>query len=419
MALPLHRRDFDLFISHSHTDAAFALDLERWLTNNAGLQAWLDAQQFAAGSPLATGLQAAIERCRGALLIATNDALKKGWVLNEYNAAMDQRANFPDFRVIALRVANADPRGLMQGVTWIDLCEPRLDAAAAEAVLNALYPNEKRPNPAGARDVYVSCSWREADAASARAICNVLVGQGFRLIGDALDQKSSDPDRIARLIASCGALVAVLPFRDETPADAQSGPYKYFIREIEIGTRLGIPVLVIADARVRAAEGVVDKGWLRLPPGEECTAEIERHLQDLWDRWQEPAEPAFAFLATDLASPQTRAICRLVERVTGMAVRIGTDVPGPNVESAIMREIGKATLVLGDLTDDNVNVCIEVGMAMALGRRVEMFARGPARRPPFMLRSLQMPTYQDDAELLALVHRLVRPYRRRIINAEL
>jgi hypothetical protein len=84
-----------------------------------------------------------------------------------------------------------------------------------------------------------------------------------------------------------------------------------------------------------------------------------------------------------------------------------------------MQRLGSATVVLGDLTDDNVNVCIEVGMAIALGRRVEIFARGDSRRPPFMRRSLQMPTYRDEVELLAVVHKLVRLYRRRVINAEL
>lgn len=418
MALPLHRRDFDLFLSHSHADALFAEDLQRWLAE-AGLKGWLDRQQFSAGSYLATGLQAAIERCRGALLIATDDALKKGWVLNEYNAAMDQRANFPDFRVIALRIANADPRGLMHGISWIDVPEPRLDASSAEALLHAMYPTDKRPDPSGAKDVYVSCSWRESDASGTRAICQVLAEQGFRLIGDALDQKSSDEDRLSRLIASCGTLVAVIPFRDDTPANSHTGPYKYFLREIDIAARFGIPVQVVADARVRVDTDVSDQSWLRVPPGANLTPEVELRLQDLWEQWQEPAQPAFAFLAADLTSPLTRTICRLVERVTAMVVRIGTDVPGPNVESAIMREIGQATLVLGDLTDDNVNVCIEMGMAIALGRRVAMYARGPSRRPPFMLRSLQMPTYGDDIEMLALVHRLVRPYRRRVINAEL
>lgn len=419
MALPINRRDFDLFISHSHSDAGFALDLQRWL-EKAGLRGWLDVQQFSAGSFLATGLQAAIGRCRGALLIATPEALAKGWVVAEYNAAMDERANFPEFRVIALRVARADVGNLMRGITWIDIPEARLNAAAAEALLGALYPSDNRPNPATARDVYVSCSWRESDVPITRAICGALVKQGFRLIGDALDQKTWDAERIARLIASCGALVAIIPYRDDTAASAETGPYRYFLREIDVARRLGTPVLVVADSRIRADAGVSDQAWIRVPLEGNCaTAQAEAALRDLWEDWQEPSQPAFAFLAIDLQSSQTAVIRRLVERVAGLTVQVGTDVPGPNLETAIMQRLGSATVVLGDLTDDNVNVCIEVGMAIALGRRVEIFARGDSRRPPFMLRSLQMPTYRDEVELLAVVHKLVRLYRRRVINAEL
>jgi hypothetical protein len=419
MPLPIGRRDYDVFLSHATSDAAFVRRLRDWL-KDCGFQPWLDTDQLVAGSGLATGLQAALDRCRSVLLVATSQALARDWVKNEYNAAMAQRANFADFRIIALRVAGADTSELMQGLTWIDAPEPTLDAATAQSLLHALYPQEKQRNPAGARDVYVSCSWRETDAIGVRKVCTRLAKQGLRLIGDALDQKTSDPARIERLIASCGAFVAIVPFRGDVPAAAREGPYQFFLQEIDIATRLNLPTFVLADPRVRRTDGVSDSAWMRTPLDESLsTSQALTTLDNLWEEWREPPSGAFVFLATDLASSQTKAIVSLVERVTGMTVRIGTDVAGPNIETAIMSEIGKATLVLGDLTDDNVNVCIEIGMALALGRRIEVFARGESRRPPFMLRALQMPTYRDDVELLALVHKLVRPYRRRVINAEL
>jgi len=58
-------------------------------------------------------------------------------------------------------------------------------------------------------------------------------------------------------------------------------------------------------------------------------------------------------------------------------------------------------------------------MALAAGTNVEIVARGKPRRPPFMLRSLQLSTYEDDVDQLGLIHRIARPYRRRVINAEL
>jgi hypothetical protein len=58
-------------------------------------------------------------------------------------------------------------------------------------------------------------------------------------------------------------------------------------------------------------------------------------------------------------------------------------------------------------------------MGLAAGTNVEIISGGESRRPPFMLRSLQMPSYQDEIELVGIIHNIVRPYRRRIINAEL
>jgi hypothetical protein len=58
-------------------------------------------------------------------------------------------------------------------------------------------------------------------------------------------------------------------------------------------------------------------------------------------------------------------------------------------------------------------------MGLAAGANVELLARGKPRRPPFMLRALQMPTYEDEVERIGILHEIFRPYRRRIISTEL
>jgi hypothetical protein len=50
---------------------------------------------------------------------------------------------------------------------------------------------------------------------------------------------------------------------------------------------------------------------------------------------------------------------------------------------------------------------------------VELMAAGKPRRPPFMLRTPQMPTYEDERQRLGILHRILHRYRRRVINAEL
>jgi hypothetical protein len=102
-----------------------------------------------------------------------------------------------------------------------------------------------------------------------------------------------------------------------------------------------------------------------------------------------------------------------------MPTFVGSEINEPQLESAIMKKICNAFLVIADLTDDNVNACIEAGMGLAAGTNVELLASGTARRPPFMLRSQQMLTYADEVEQLGVIHKIARRYRRRILNPEL
>lgn len=423
MSLPIRKREFDLFLSHAHRDRTFVSELDRWLSDSAGLRVWYDGREMAGGSLLATDLQRAIERCRGILLVASDGALEQGWVLNEYNAAMDERANQHSFRIITLRIANAKAKELMRGTTWIDMPESRLDADTALAIVSALYPGDNRPDPSTARDVFLSCSWHDQDSASAWAVSRALASQGFRLIGDAKDQKGFGAgDRVERIIASCGAFVGVIPFRGAEHANAGDQPYKYFLRELDTAARLQLPSVVVADPRVRRTDGS-DDSWLRMDTtSRECSREIVSALEGLYDDWRVPPAPQYVFCAMDLESDASRAgssIRHLIERVTGMPTIVGNEIHEQPLQSAIIKKIRDAFLVLADITDDTLNTCIEAGMALATGANVELLARGAPRRPPFMLRSIQMPTYANDADRVGVLHKIVRPYRRRVINAEL
>ena len=105
MSLPIQKRDFDVFLSHAHKDVAFVSQLDRWLTSG-GLRVWYDARELAGGALLATDLQTAIERCRGILLVASDESLDRGWVKAEYNSAMDERATLQE-NIVRLKAARA------------------------------------------------------------------------------------------------------------------------------------------------------------------------------------------------------------------------------------------------------------------------------------------------------------------------
>jgi hypothetical protein len=154
----------------------------------------------------------------------------------------------------------------------------------------------------------------------------------------------------------------------------------------------------------------------------ECPDEVACAIQDLWENWQNPPQPQYIFLAMDLESDAVRVggpIRYLIERVTGMPTMVGNEVLGGQVQAEIRKKVSRAFVVIADITDDNLNTCIEAGIAIACGANLELLARGKPRRPPFMLRDQQMPTYESEVEQLGVIHRIARRYRRRILNAEL
>jgi hypothetical protein len=409
-------------------DRPFVDALYGWLGNSCGLYIWYDAIRMDGGSRIGGGLQRAIEECRGLLLIGSADAINRGWVKEEVEIARVELADSADFRIIPLRLNNADVAGLIKGHSWIDLPKAQLDADVAAQILRAFYSGDNRPDPRTSRDVYVSGSWQSGDNVSAQAVFKSLCRAGFRLIGDAKDQKGFKTDRVQSIIQSCGAFVAVIPYRDNTEsAAAIDGPYKYFLRELDLAVKTNIPVVVVADPKVSRVDGD-DNNWLRMDTYEsQCPKEVQSAIEDLWDQWVYPPRPHYIFLATDLQSPSAARngnIRGIIERVTGMPTVVGNEINEPDVQTAITRTIKDALLVIADISgasEDrfNVDCCIEAGMAIVYGVDIALVAEGKPRSPPFMLRRAgQLSTYSSDVEQLGVIHRIVRQYRRRVLNVE-
>jgi len=425
----VERREYDLFLSHSHADAAFVRTLYTWLTEIAGLKVWYD-QRYMPSQSIAGGLQSAIERCRAALVVASAEAIRSGWVRSEVEIALGEQNNSNGaFRFIPLRLAGAPVEKLTSYISWIDVPEPELTPEVAASILFGLHPVERWPEPASSRDVYVSASWRPADRASAEAVCRCAVDAKFRLIGDSPTQRGYSGDRISAIVASCGAAIVVIPYRGEEKARADVGACRYFLREHDLAVAAGLPTLVIADPRLRRDDGD-DGDWLRLPTAAAaCTQEVTAAIDALWHDWCPPPAPHKVFYATDLEAGAAKPgsdVRRLIELVTGMPTQVGSDIQERDLQAAITDAIRRAFLVIADLTDAagsprfNVDVCIEAGMAVALGRDLAMMVQGEPRRPPFMLRGGgQLHAYRDGVEQLGRIRKLAWDYRRRVINAEL
>jgi hypothetical protein len=429
MALPVHRRPYDTFLSHAHSDRAFVDELYRWLGTVSGLNIWYDAKRMAGGEGIGSGLQRAIEECRGALLAASPEAISRGWVKTELDIARSEQADSPDFRIVPLRLGNADVGSALKGQSWIEVPKPVLDESAAARILESFYPGNDGLNPAISRDVYASGSWQSTDNQSAVAVFKAMAKSGFRLIGDAKDQKGFKASRIQSIIESCGAFVGVIPYRENNDsASAKDKPYKHFLTELDLATAANLPTLVIADPQVRRTDGD-DQNWLRMETAAtECPDNVKNAINDLWDQWLQPPHPHYIFLAIDLAATSASRnsdLRGLVECITGMPTVVGNEIREADLQSAIMQSIRDAFLVIADITGAteqvfNVDCCIEAGVAIACGSEVALVAKGIPRSPPFMLRRAgQLITYADGVEQLGAIHNIVRAYRRRVINREL
>ncbi|MEM9671966.1 MAG: toll/interleukin-1 receptor domain-containing protein [Cyclobacteriaceae bacterium] len=419
----VHKRDFDIFLSYASEDRHIADNIDNWLSEFAGFQVWYAPRELSGGSLLATDLQKAISRSRGIIIIATQNSVDKGWVKNEYNSAMDEKSNHPDFRVVILRFGTSSPDNIMKGMTWINIEQEKLSPDNAISIIKSFYPGEKRPNPSNSKDIYISCSWRANDNRSAISVMMQLDKIGFRLIGDSEDQqKFGEGNRVERIMSSCGAFVCIIPFRNNQEANDGERPYKYFLKEIDYANQLQIPTLIISDPKIISVNGQKNQ-WLQLDTNaHEISDEIKIEIENLMDEWRKPPNPQYIFCALDLdneAKNATNYFRHLIERITGMVTIIGTDISDEPIQLSIIQSIQNSFLTVADISDDNLNTCIEAGIAISSKANVELISKGEPRRPPFMLRSLQLITFEDDIEKVGRIHKIVFPYRRRIINAEL
>ena len=76
-------------------------------------------------------------------------------------------------------------------------------------------------------------------------------------------------------------------------------------------------------------------------------------------------------------------------------------------------------MVIADISKNNINSCIEAGIAIGAKRPLNLIARVPRGKVPFILSNYQVNNYSSDIDLLSTVHRITFPFRRRVLNSEL
>jgi len=428
MDVPIHKRKFYTFISHAHANKDVVDKIESWLTNKAGLPVWYDARFLPPGAKIASELGRAIEECRSVIIVLSKRSVESGWVKEEFDASVDQRASSKDaFRIIPILIEPCEVPAFLKTTKWIDISTTGFDLTAAAELLLSLHSVDLDLELGSPHDVYVSRSWHElpeTEPLLADKVCENAKNLGFRLIGDSPDQQGFHKgDRVKEIISSCGGLISILPDRGNGKTS------KYILQEIEFAAASGLPHLIVAEDTVdipeALAQSAVDliKINKSLIEGQgDLTKLLSPALSNLNEQWKKPSAPHFIFYGTDF-NPEHKErmelVRRLIQRVSAMPCQMGEDIRQGQIQQEITNRISNAFMMLADISEDNLNTCIEAGIAVGAKTPLHLVAGGQRHKPPFMFRDQQVWYYENDIELLGIIHNLVRPYRRRIINYEL
>jgi len=414
MAESVGKRPFHTFLSHAHVDKRQADKLYHFLSEMANIPVWYDAVNLPPGGTIVENLFEAIENSRTAIILLSHQSVTRGWVQKEYQAAVNHQTQYPDFRVVPVRLDDVELPNFLQTYSSAQIGPEGLDAAAAAHILKALYqPSRITVDPSHARHVYLSRGWRPGDIESVTVMSDALLSAGLSIVADAEDQPAWVEERISGIMNGCGAFAAVLPYRPGAPHMTSN----YVLREWRLAADREIPCLVMPHSKVDLPTEML--GWPGLVADTDDTRQLLSHAVNLSEEWRRPAREPYVFFATDFAA-EGQALRRLVTEtivaVTGLPCRIGEYLGSVSVQREILRIVSGASLVLAEISGNSPNVYIEIGAARATEVPVMLLRSGPPGRPTFMLRDQQVYDYATEAEFVARAVRVSYPYRRSLLT---
>jgi hypothetical protein len=116
------KKIYDVFLSHSHTDATFVEKVAEQLEDENQLKAWLDKWIVVPGGSFQQAITKGLEDAKScAVFLGATTA--GGWFEKEYEAALNRQAQDKTFRVIPVLLPGADPKTVnifLQLNDWVD-----------------------------------------------------------------------------------------------------------------------------------------------------------------------------------------------------------------------------------------------------------------------------------------------------------
>lgn len=417
-------KTYDIFLSHSSLDVEFT-DRLHDLLEQGGFNVWYDEKKLTSNTHLLSGLPKYINDSESFILIMSKNSCDSTWVQDEYGYARELQNKKELKAIIIVVIDDCDIPGFFNNYKWID-CKEGLTPIAFFYILAALYGCSE--NMREEKDVYVSYSWRKEEQTLVNAVFRQLKRKQYRIIGDASNNSVYDEDdRIRRIMNTCCAYVGILPYRGE------SNTSRYIIDEINKAQERGLPGILFADSRV---ENIDEFKYPLLKI--ENLSDIDdtlllNHINKLIVK--RPQKP-YVFFATNLDKSR-KSINDLIRNLAGVVTAtrciLGEDFNNGNLQQQIINRIQSAYIMIADITGDErcvncdmggkvskdkifrFNTCIEAGIARGANIDLYIIAKEPRQTPPFMFRDIEVRYYADDCSLLAIVHKILKNYRRSVL----
>jgi hypothetical protein len=416
------KRKYRAFVSYSHKDGAIANAVATFIDRLDGGAVWFDRSQLSAASPVGSEIREKMMECRAAVFLVSQNWLQSDWCREEFKQAVGQRPlTHGFFRVIVVKVGDCTFPDWLNVEKYLEFTD--LGDDSAEALLSAIYPTIQPGVLDNARPTYFSTGWSAEEVKLSLRLAAQIRQRGLSPIGDAPDQLHYDPERVNRLIGSCGAMVSVLPHRGNGTTS------KYVLRELEQGRTAGLPILALVEEGV---EWKPPSDVLHLPVNRaqiENPAQLSRidsAIVSLDEEWKGDGASDYVFVGHAFGREtvdRVQRIKRVVERVSGMPCRIGDRLKGDSLQHEIIALIKSARLAIFDISSDPedgsnadpVNTYIEAGIAIGLGTKMRLIKGGTrGGRIPFMLRHMEVRPFPTEVDLLVEMHNLGYEIRRSV-----
>jgi hypothetical protein len=119
--------NYDVFLSHSHSDAAYVEKLAELLEDKKGLKTWLDKWVIVPGGSFQQEIVKGLEEAK-TCAVCLGAKIAAGWFKKEYEAALNRQAEDQSFRVIPVLLPGADAEAVnifLELNGWVDFREEK------------------------------------------------------------------------------------------------------------------------------------------------------------------------------------------------------------------------------------------------------------------------------------------------------